>query len=256
MNRAWRTTDLKFAVLWEMLYRAPLPPPLLFTSRTPLLDDYEREKTAVAAELRGRIDGSLRAALDAVAAPLIRIEVHGRNEDSEPAHRVRVLAGHNAIRGCVVTQLPGETESHSGGYLIAECDPEQLAGAVLAALGHAPPGCRGTVPLLALSGADGMDYSFGRSLTGDDGATAWAADFLRMPTERHGVIDISQGRSKFGPRGIGTHVIAWRDLVDDGRYAIVCAGAPTAVGVGAAQLTALVDAGIETMLARLADEDR
>ena len=107
--------------------------------------------------------------------------------------------------------------------MVTECDPITLADAVVDAMPQADAGQRSQIVLTSRPQTDEMDYSFGRSAVQDsyDGSvTEQAKQFLDAVPHSTGSIDVMQGRSVFGPRGITTFRLEWRDLDNDGRYAI------------------------------------
>ncbi|MGW4351650.1 ESX secretion-associated protein EspG [Nocardia sp. NPDC004582] len=260
MNRTWQFGDLEFVVLWEQLQGDFLPHPFLFTSRTPLYDDYLREKREVAEQVSQRLDGSIAEVLDAVAHPDIRIIVNGWDvqEAERPDGRIRMIATRRGDKGYLVTQVPGETVFHSGGFTIIECDPIRLADAVVAALPKATPGADAEIQLTPPDVRhDDFDYEYGQSrVSADpvDGVAYGAARFLNRPPAVVGAIDVVQGSSVFGPRGISRHRLEWRDLLDDGRYAIGHVAPWKAIAVDAQKLTAMINVRIAEVIRVIRDE--
>lgn len=259
MSRTWRLTDLEFVVLWEDSVDDFLPSPFVFTSRTPLWDDYLREKRQTRERLAASGDASLREAVAMLARPDIRIEAGGwdpRNP-ADPAAVLRVIAARRGPRGVLATQLPGETVRHSGGYTFTECDALALADVVAAALPAAEAGCRAQVVLAELDTHDEMDYTYGRSdilAPADARPRERTAAFLDAPVTGVGLISVVQGRSKFGPRGMIRRELAWRDLENDGRYAIVDGTPPVALAVAPARLVDLINVEIAAVVQAIKDE--
>lgn len=262
MNRSWELTDLEFVVAWEDMKGEFLPHPFVFTSRTPLWNDYLREKNEVRSLLESKLDHSFAEVLTRIARPDIRIEVTAwdSRDAEDPKSCIRMLAVRLGAEALVVTQLPGETVRHSGGYTFVEADPLSLAEVVVAALPKADAGRRREVVLAAAGGVaqeQDFDYSYRDSAvfdSFDDSIGRRSADFLGAPTGSMGVIRVVQGRSRFGPRGIVDRTLRWRDLLDDGRYMITADNPPIARPVGAKQMIAMVNSEIATVVRTIRDE--
>ncbi|QIS08957.1 ESX secretion-associated protein EspG [Nocardia arthritidis] len=256
MNRTWEFTDLEFVVLWERYIDDHIPKPLTFTSRTPLLDDYEREKFEAWERLQATAPTWLRTALEVLARPQILVKVLGwydRNtEDPQRWIRARVACSGN--HGYILTQRPGETIRHSGGYKITECGPRSLGEAIVKTLPKVEAGRFGDIPIVT-SAADVLEqiHSSGSMVleSGGESAVHRSNRFFDTAATRTGVIILHQGQSKFGPRGILEQILIWRDLPDDGRYVIELGSAPTAIGIGTRRLAAKLDMMIEDMLERV-----
>ncbi|WP_328395542.1 ESX secretion-associated protein EspG [Nocardia sp. NBC_00416] len=260
MTRTWKFTDLEFVVAWEDTQADILPGPFVFTSRTPLYYDYQREKREIRERLRTTLDPDFHRVVDIAARPDIRIELHGWGRDEEdPDSQIRLLAVRRGNDGYLLKQLPGETVWHSGGYIVTECAPVDLAGALTAELPEVAAGTRGETVLARHSRNPDVDYSFGRSVVHDsfdDTVHEQTTGFLEAPTTGEGIITISQGISRFGPRGVFRIRMRWRDLDDDGRYAITLGPSPVAVPVEAKQLTAMLNDSIAEVVSAIRDERR
>ncbi|WP_181699436.1 ESX secretion-associated protein EspG [Nocardia sp. GTS18] len=259
MSRAWQLTDLELVVIWESLGEAGvLPRPFVFTSRTPMYYDYLREKQIVSERLPTKLGNSFENVLEAMTKPDVRIVVNGL-DPSDPLRadgRVRMLALRRANRGYLITQLPGETHMHSGGYTVAECDPLKLADVTVSALPSADAGKMPEIPLIETA-VDDVEYDYGRSLVEDDfdeRAKVRSNKFLAMPTTSVGSIGVVQGHSEFGPRGITERWLDWRDLTDDGRYAISPEPSSKAIPVDSAQLISMINARIAAIIRAIRDE--
>ncbi|WP_327151655.1 ESX secretion-associated protein EspG [Nocardia sp. NBC_01329] len=260
MTRTWKFTDLEFFVAWESAQADILPAPFVFTSRTPLYYDHQREKRAIREQLRSTLDPGFDRVLDIVARPDIRIEMHGWGRDHEdPDSQIRLLGVRRGNDGYLLKQLPGETAWHSGGYIVTEYSPLDLAAALTAELPEVAAGTRGETVLARRSGDPDVDYTYGRSVVHDsfdDTVEQRTAGFLDAPTSGQGMITISQGISRFGPRGVVRIRIHWRDLDNDGRYAITLGPAPTALPVETKQLTAQLNSGIAEVISAIRDQRR
>ncbi|GAA5067033.1 ESX secretion-associated protein EspG [Nocardia callitridis] len=255
MTQEWNFTDLEFKVLWERHTDTRLPQPFMFTSRTQFLDQYEWEKYRTWEQLRDSLDSSFIEVLETCFRPEVYVVVYGwvDQDMDNPETRIRVRAVRAGTRGYVITQLPGETLWHSGGYKIVECGPHGLAEAVVAALPEVSAGRRGNFAITADQQDDLERFQANVSLVSEDShesASEQHNRFFRMPATTTGAITVNQGRSMFGPRGIGAQIMLWRDLVDDGRYLIELNQAPVAIGTGRKRLTTTLDTAISDMVER------
>ncbi|MFJ9362845.1 ESX secretion-associated protein EspG [Nocardia sp. NPDC101769] len=220
-----RFEDLEFVVLWEQARDEAMPAPFLYTSRTPMYYDYLREKREVYERLRGRWTGRMDLLSDAIAEPDIKITVNGFDgrDPGRADGRVRMIALRRGSYGFLIEQLPGETYLHSGGFTVAECDPVALAEMVVAALPQVGAGSQPDITLQTPGAAD-SGYDEYRSTLIDnvfeDSIGQRAKRFLAAPMECMGTIEVIQGISKFGPRGITARHLDWRDVEGDGRYII------------------------------------
>jgi hypothetical protein len=198
--------------------------------------------------------------LISLGRPDIRIALDGevcREPDNTHSY-IRVVAGRSDLCAAVVTQLPGESFWYSGGYVVTECDVSALAATVLAELPAAQAGSTPNVVFPIRSAAEELDHSYWESDVRDaeDIAAQRYRAFACTPVSSFGTIDIEQGRSRFGPRGITRHQFGWRDLVGDGRYAILPGAQPVARPVDAAQLVHLVNDRIAQIEQAIQDERR
>ncbi|MCP2289325.1 ESX secretion-associated protein EspG [Nocardia amikacinitolerans] len=260
MSRVWKFTDLEFFVLWRRVDKEDdLPSPLVFTSRTAGHDDFVRECKRTEEELAARLDSrAMTEVLDTLAFPDIRIVVDGWGAQNfeDPKGCVRLVAGRKGEVGYVVKQLPGETIWHSAGFVVSECDAVDLAKAVVDEIPPLEAGKLTGIVLPADKNQE-VEHHYGASLVEDsfdDSIGYRYQQFIEAPATTAGTIAIVQGRSRFGPRGITRHEIQWRDLVDDGRYAITDDLPPCAVGADAARLTAMINTRIAAVIGAIKDE--
>ncbi|WP_369636539.1 ESX secretion-associated protein EspG [Nocardia sp. JMUB6875] len=220
-----RFEDLEFVVLWEQATGEPMPAPFLYTSRTPMYYDYLREKRKVYEELQGRWTRQLELLSDAIAEPDLRITVNGF-DGRNPARadgRVRMIAVRRGSYGYLIEQAPGESYLHSGGFNVTQCDPVALAEMVVAAMPSAQAGSQSDITLEVPGEPDSGYDEYSRSLIDDifeDPISLRAKRFLAASMESMGTIEVIQGFSKFGPRGITARQLDWRDIEEDGRYII------------------------------------
>ncbi|MFC9993667.1 ESX secretion-associated protein EspG [Nocardia sp. NPDC127526] len=255
----WRFGDLELVVLWEQFTGEGLPDPFIFTSRTPLLFDYLREKRAVAEQLRARQDPSLRWLAEVVTQPDLRITVSGFDcRDPENAEgRIRMIALRRADRGLLIKQLPGETYLHSGGFVVSECDPLRLADEVAAALPEVEAGKQAEIELVDPRRNAVSESEIGRTIIDDvfeDSAGLRSKRFLMTTPVRMGTIQIGQGHSKFGPQGITRYGLEWRDLDGDGRYLIGGEPPYRAVAVDGAKFTRAINVRVAAVIRAIKDE--
>lgn len=262
MSRSWELTDLEFRALCEDYYQGTLPFPLVFTSATPWVDDFEYELGEARRDLRARYGGELDAFGGALAKPdvLVALQAFGGDGNfDDPGSRVRVHAFRQRAWGFVVTQRPGKTVHHSAGFDIVECDPHALAERVLASV---PTARAGRLPDIAIPDtardalSDSGYRSTGSMISDNDEDNDYSYEdamaFLRTPALRSGTIRVAQGRSKYGPRGRVEMAVLWRDLPGDGRYAMpLREQSPSATGMGTPELIEWVDERIALVLERL-----
>lgn len=238
----WQLTGLQFKVLCDDLRLGGLPRPFTFTSDTRFADDYERERNAVRAGLRELTDPRFDAMVRALTRPDIMVLANLWNErhHTDPQQCLRVHAVRCDDRGYVITQRPGETVAHSGGFDIAECSAAALARTVVGLL---PDAAAGRDPQSVPAGltAGGAHPDFHGFLSSAAHSVASGPDA--------GVLKVIQGRLGFRARGI-THVgLVWRDLPGDGRYVM----GPDAelAGMDATAIYDWIEARMAEIMARL-----
>ncbi|MFC8045685.1 ESX secretion-associated protein EspG [Nocardia sp. NPDC057353] len=257
MSRQWSFTDLEFVLLCDRADRGSIPEPFTYTSRIALAEDYAVERRRVWAELESRDDPDLRVISDALDRPDVSIAVRAWDEAdySDQTKHIRAHVLRWRSLGLVITQRPGESVWHSAGFDVAECDPHAIADVALAQL---PTAKAGRSTDLLLPGPDPQvdadDYSAGPAvgdeLEVDDAQRG--ARFLAAPAALAGDVTVYQGRSKFGPRGRIGMTLEWRDLPDDGRYAIRSTGsARTASGMGTKGMAEWANEQVTEILLRL-----
>ncbi|WP_280398203.1 ESX secretion-associated protein EspG [Nocardia carnea] len=262
--RSWELTDLEFRALCEDHTEGRLPRPLVFTSSLRWEDEYEWELAQTRRALRARYNGELDALGAGLARPdvFVSLQAFGGDQDFDnPEVRTRVHAFRQRARGFVITQRPGETVHHAAGFDIVECDPHALADIVLS---RVPFAHAGRLPDTAIPDTTRdprfqPGYTTSGSMISDNDEDEDAGNdydralvFLRMPAVRSGSIRVVQGRSKYGPRGRIEMGMLWRDVPEDGRYAIpLHHPAPTATGMGTAELTEWLDEQIGSVVTRL-----
>ncbi|MGV9837601.1 ESX secretion-associated protein EspG [Nocardia niigatensis] len=264
MLRTWKFTDLELLSLWQDLGEEFLPYPLSFASRTEWWNDHLANMARARESLRIR-EADYAEVLHALLMPEVRVEVHGWDgrDRLSASGSIRLLGIRSGEAGYLLVQHPGETYRHSSGFTLSEFYAEELAERVVAALPDTPagrdfPGAQGGDLVLAeTEDVDEVDYEFGMSPAHEtmEGTTVTrAADFLAAPVPSMGSIDVVQGRSRFGPRGIARYRLQWRDLEDDGRYVVTGDHPPVAAAADRRRMVAALDAHIAEVVQVMADE--
>ncbi|MEC3913334.1 ESX secretion-associated protein EspG [Nocardia sp. CDC160] len=220
----WEFTDIEFKVLCNLYREGAIPSPLVYTSRTMDHDVYDRELLAAQEDLDRRLDSHFRAVFEAVCNPEVFVGVHGWHDADidNPAKHLVVHGARRGRRACVLIQKPGETTMHSGGVTMLECEPEELAALLVAQLPPAEPGQSTVIPI-ATEPAPPDPYEAPRASafdTFEESVDTRSLRFFSTPADQTGAMQILQGRSKYGPRGVAVSTLVWRDLPGDGRYLI------------------------------------
>lgn len=256
----WEFTDVEFKVLCNRYLGGYLPRPLSYTSRTLLQDDYEHELSETEARLRERLDPGFGPLFAMLERPEVAIftQVWCDGDLDNPKKRIRVHAARQGRRACVITQLPGETVYHSGGFTVVECEPEALPALVTAELPEAEAARGPAVPIMVQPPEpepemhrNSHSAAFDSFDDPDDAATL---AFWNKPAEWTAACRVVQGRSKYGPRGIVETTLLWRDLPGDGRYLIDLAEPePKAVGATTSRIAKHIGLHVDTILRSMTD---
>ncbi|MEV6771289.1 ESX secretion-associated protein EspG [Nocardia sp. NPDC051030] len=254
MTSSWRFTEAEFYVLWMDQAGEEPPEPFMFTSPTRTPEDFETELREARESLSDKLAG-FHSASDAMANPDLFLSAYGWNEQDRwgKGSLIRVLATRKGAKGYVITQLPGSTYWRRGGYTVVECDPLRLADAVIGAMPAAGRGSRGDIGLT--SNDQDLDHDFGRSAISapSDTAVSRTKEFLKAPATSAGEIHIVQGSSVFGPRGITRHLVRFRDLAEDGRYAVT-ENPEQALAVDEARFTSVLNSYIAAVIRTIKEE--
>ncbi|WP_216901217.1 ESX secretion-associated protein EspG [Nocardia alni] len=258
-NFSWTLSALELLALWNACGEEILPEPLLFTSDIPLYDDFLREKTAALARLRVRIGRELDVALETIARADIRVTAYGWDDsDSDhPGAMIRVHGARRRDRAYVICQARDDADRACGAFTITESSVPELADAVVAHLPDLPAGAQSGMVLVTAEDDADMDYSYGSSPvheSADGSAVDRARRFLDAPISGAGIVEVVQSRSEFGPRGMSRSSLMWRDVAEDGRYAVTSGDSAAAIPVDAGRLAAMVNADIALLVRRLRDE--
>ncbi|KAF0848279.1 ESX secretion-associated protein EspG [Nocardia caishijiensis] len=256
--RTWSLSELEFYVLWTDMTKDVLPDPFLFVSDIKTQDDLEREVIKVRDRLRGAT--KMRQILGLAADPDLSVVVQGSVNCPDAGRKhLRMLAARRESDGYVITQLPGDSFWRSAGYSIVWCEAVGLADMIVDGLPVNDAGRVGEVPLTAYSASADREFDVGRSAvidSFDEPDSRRSAQFLRSKTSGEGEIEVIQGRSVFGPRGITRRRFSWRDLEDDGRYIIRDGRPPVAVPVDSGQFVSMLNAHIASIVRVIRDERR
>ncbi|WP_067819125.1 ESX secretion-associated protein EspG [Nocardia inohanensis] len=258
MPRTWSFTDLELVVLWEQLGVESLPWPLDFIAREQWWDEYLVALAQARGSLRER-EENLAELLAPMGSPDVKVEVHGWDgrDRQDPAGSIRILGLRQDDLGYLIVQHPGETVRHSAGFTVTECYGPELATEIVRALPDSEAGRGRDVVLAEPEHADEFDYGYGLSPaheTMDGTVVDQAADFLATDALRLGVIEVVQGRSRFGPRGITRQKLQWRDIAEDGRYLVTGDFPPVAAAADQRRMITTLDTYINEVLLTLADE--
>lgn len=250
----WNLTDLEFKVLCDQYVGGELPTPFTFTSDIRELDEFERACLTTRQDLARRMDRDLEIIIDTLSAPTVAVGAQAWDDADfdNPEKWTLVHAGRRGSRAYVAVQKPGRTLDHAGGFTISSCDPRGLGDAVMAHMPAAVAGSRG--PIAIELEPESAGFGFGSLVADEESRGFPSARFLAVPAESTGVVQVVQGRSMYGPRGITRGGRLWRDLPGDGRYVMeLHHAAPTAVGMSGAGLSEWVDGEIERILERMDD---
>ncbi|MET7768692.1 ESX secretion-associated protein EspG [Nocardia sp. NPDC005366] len=257
MTRTWEFTDVEFRVLWQRFVGNGLPRPLTFQATTALHTDYEREKYDTWQRLQHTVDPTLRAVFDVLERPDVYLRLRGWNDrERDDAQRwLKARAARAGANGYIINQLPGETPTHSGGYIITDCGPHGLADAIVDLMPDVGAGRKGVLPLVTDVHPDSAEHHSGSSMFFEEAGTSIAqrsAEFFDTPADRTGTINILQNQSMFGSRGMHRDILVWRDLPDDGRYVITLpSDSPTAAPLSRTALIEQINASIQRMMGRV-----
>ncbi|MFD3705585.1 ESX secretion-associated protein EspG [Nocardia sp. NPDC058658] len=256
MNRSWRFTETEFFALWQHVTTDYHPAPFLFTTRTSAHREFEEEKRQALADLDHRLGPDFRAGIAEMARPDIRITAFGVDETvrgESPAVRVRVLATRKGSRGYTIVQHPGESYWYGGGYTITECEAVSIGKAVVDLLPACEPGRHSEIPLPSAPAPTEQNAPARIFAAAGASASRLHRDFM-SPSACAGTIEVAQGDSIYGPDGLISRTLTWRDVPGDGRYAVNDTTARTATPVTADRLVSMVNARVSTIVKALRAE--
>ncbi|MFJ4658130.1 ESX secretion-associated protein EspG [Nocardia sp. NPDC088792] len=255
MTSSWQFSEAEFYVLWMDQLGEDPPDPFMFTSATRTAEEFDAELRAARESLSRQFDRDFRSAFDTISDPDLYLTVYGWDERARwsvgPMIRIRALR--KGRKGYVIRQLPGPTHWRRGGYTVDECDPYELASVVVASLPPVDRGNRGDIELVTDDQELDHDFRHSPIAAGVETEESRTKEFLTAPAATAGEIHIVQGKSAYGPRGITHHRVRYRDLEDDGRYAITDNPA-RALAVDSSRLTSILDDRVAKVLQAMAEE--
>ncbi|WP_054815823.1 ESX secretion-associated protein EspG [Nocardia arizonensis] len=257
MTRTWEFSDIEFRVLWQRFVGNTLPRPLTYQATTIPHTEYEREKYDTWQRLQHSVDPAVRAVFDVLERPDVYVRLRGWNDrERDDAQRwLKARAARAGANGYMIYQLPGETPTHSGGYVITDCGPHGLADAIVDLMPDVGAGRNGILPLVTDANPEPDEHRSHTSMffeAADTSIAQRSAEFFETPADRTGTINILQNQSMFGSRGMQRDILVWRDLPDDGRYVIALpSDSPSAVPLNRSALVEQVNASIQRMMARV-----
>ncbi|MBU3068188.1 ESX secretion-associated protein EspG [Nocardia sp. NEAU-G5] len=261
MHRTWTITDLEFIVLRDRLLNRYLPWPFTYVGPVRTRIDFLREQEQIWSRLQANWDPDLAEAIVNAGNPDARVQIRcwdGRDM-RDPASRYFMVGNRCGSRAVLIHGLCDRDALTNDRYRIVECDAQALSSVLVDSLPEMPAGSQGRVELMSSHGAETVDHWSSRSSFYDDGddnidfrSTRWQ----RAPRTTVGIIEIRQGKSKFGPRGMGMKRMFWEDHPGDGRYLIDLDPPLAAIGIDATELQGRIDQGIAEMLRMVQDESR
>lgn len=258
MTPTWEFSGDEFDALWSGVDAEYMPEPFIHTSEPRSADAAEVALKQDWMTIKRRWGHELDEIIDVLTHPDIRVIVRGYGGGerlTDPAFSVRMLAVRKGEVGYLVRQRPGRTLYHADGFVITRHDALTLGDVVADQMPQAEAG-RGQEIRLDEPASDQLDHSYGRSLVQhyDDDAAVRTLTFQQAPLDRDGFIDIEQGWSRFGPRGVVRLRLGWRDLTDDGRYVVVPGTPRVAVGADRKRVVSLINTQIAEVVRAIRDD--
>ncbi|MFI5776857.1 ESX secretion-associated protein EspG [Nocardia sp. NPDC051570] len=256
MTQQWKFTVLEFIVLCERHRQGLLPKPFWVESdEVVYADALEQRKRAAWEELRRRLEGSFDGAIEVLCAPELYLEVSSWDEQNSRNWNKehRLYAARAGALAYVFEQAPGPLIYDTVAFTVTECDPRRLAVAVVDALPRVEAGRLPGIPIVT-DRAEDIAPTWGGSFVRDnreDTLVYQTQRFFQRRSDCTGSIQVVQGRSKYGPRGIQKTTMLWRDVAGDGRYVMSLDEPPFAVGTNRRMLIERIQTDIDTMMQRL-----
>jgi len=260
MRRTWSVTDLEFIVLREQLLDRDLPWPFTYVGPMRSRKDFLNEKARTWSRLKKSWDPDLAEAIVTFGNPDVRVQIRswdGR-DILDPAGRYFMVGNRSGSRAVLIHGLYERTAESCDRYRIVECDAQSLSSALVESLPDMPAGAQERVELMNYQAEETMDHWSRRSNLYDDGddITERSKYWQRAPRTTVGIIEVRQGRSKFGPEGLRVKRLFWEDHPGDGRYLIDLDPPLAAIGIDADGLRQRIDLGVAEMLRMVQDESR
>ncbi|MQY24976.1 ESX secretion-associated protein EspG [Nocardia aurantia] len=260
-EQTWHLSDLEFLVLRERVLHRDLPYPFTYVNpRLTTYAEFERLKSAVWRSLQSRWDPNLIDAITQAANPDVRVQVrtwHSTNME-DLSQRFFLVGNRCADRAILVQGYSDNSVDTFDRYRIVDAPAESLSSMVVEALPEMTAGSQSRVDLLTYGQEETVDHWSKRGFydTGDNDVDRRSQNWQQASQSLVGIIEIRQGRSKFGPRGMSLTRMFWEDHPGDGRYVIDLAPPMAAVGVDSAGLRARIDRAISETLLVVQDESR
>jgi hypothetical protein len=260
MNRTWELTGMEFVLLRKRLLGRSLPWPFDHVSDAKTVDEFRLEERRTWDRLCAHWDPDLADAVVNAADPDARVQIRARDtrEMKNPAKRLRLIGNRFGARALVIRQVPGRTVWHSQAFIVTECEAGELARVMVDNLPKADAGTRGRIELMSYHTRETVDHWYGRStLDADaDAVDVRCRSFQKATKSTVGIIEVRQGRSIYGPRGLALRRLFWEDHPGDGRYVIDLEPPMAAVAADSAALEAKIDAEIAEVMRALQGELR
>ncbi|MBU3065194.1 ESX secretion-associated protein EspG [Nocardia sp. NEAU-G5] len=261
MNRTWHLRDLEFIVLRERLLGRELPWPFSYVGPVRSHIDFLNEKARLWSRLQPNLDPDLADAIVRAGDPDARVQIRcwDARDTLDPVSRQFLVGNRCGSRAVVVHGTCGDDFESFDRYRIVECAAQELSAVLVDSLPPMPAGSHSRVELMTYHQAETVDHWSGRSNLYDDGADTVehrSRQWQRAARGTVGIIDVRQGKSAFGPRGMALNRLFWEDHPDDGRYLIDLNPPLAAIAIDAAGLRARIDAEIAEILRVVQDESR
>lgn len=258
MTPTWEFTGDEFDALWYGIEAEYMPEPFIHTREPCSAEQAEFARKHAWSAIKQRWGYELDEIIEVLAHPDIRVIVRGYGGGerlTDPSCSVRMLAVRKGEIGYLVRQRPGRTLYHAEGFDVTKHSALSLADVVADQLPHAEAG-RGQEIRLDEPTGEQFDHMYGRSPVQhyDDDAATRTLTFQQAPRDRDGFIDVEQGWSRFGPRGILRLRLGWRDLTDDGRYLVAPGTPPVAIGADRRRVVSLINTQIAEVVRAIKDD--
>ncbi|WP_216897434.1 ESX secretion-associated protein EspG [Nocardia alni] len=256
---------MEFIVLRDRLLDRYLPWPFTYIGPVRSRIEFLHEKARTWNRLQTIWDPDLADAITKAGNPDTRVQIRcwdGR-DISATASRYFLVGNRCGARAVVIQGIYERSAQSCDSYRIVECDAQSLSSVLVDSLPEMPAGSQGRVELTNYGDTESMraadQWSHGRSSFYDDGdddayqSKRWQS----TPRTTVGIIEVRQGKSKFGPQGMKTvKRLFWEDHPGDGRYLIDLDPPIAAVGIDAQDMRQRIDRGIAEMLRMVQDESQ
>lgn len=260
MHRTWFLTDLEFIVLRDRLLNRYLPWPFSYVGPVRSRIEFLNETARTWRRLQANWDPDLADAITRAGNPDAKVRIMSWDSSDllDPSGRYFMAGSRCGSRAVLVQGIYEHSTQSCDRYRIVECDAHELSSVIVDILPEMPAGSQERIELTN-SGETADGWSRRRSNLydqGDDGINERSRQWQSAPRTTVGMIEVRQGRSKFGPEGMRPKQLFWEDHPDDGRYLIDLDPPISAVGVDSDNLRQRIDRGIAEMLRMVQDESR